>query len=159
MEVLIELDRRIQKLENRLNNLINYGVILSVDYTKSTAIVDFQNGISTPELPFLQAPNTWNPLKVGDQVVVIAFNGIIEQGFIVPKLYKTGEALGTEENTFVLKFAEGEINYKEGVITINSSAKIVLQDESGDGVVCKNHLCAFTGTPHMQGSSKIKGAL
>lgn len=159
MEALIELDKRIQQLENQMNNMVNYGLITEINYAESTAIVDFLNGIQTPYLPFLQQPNTWNPIKLDDQVTVIAFNGIIEKGFIIPKLYKIGEALGSENNTFVLKFAEGNINYKDGVITINSSAKIVLQDESGDGVVCKNHLCAFTGSPHPQGSSKIKGAL
>lgn len=50
-----------------------------------------------------------------------------------------------------------------GNATVNATAKttingleVILTDGASGGVVCKNHVCAFTGGPHPQGSLTVK---
>lgn len=175
MEALIELDKKLQALENKMNNLIQYGIVDEVDYNNATAVVDFRNGAKSPFLPFLQQPNTWAPISKGEQVVVIAPYGYLQQGFIIPQIYPQGKAPDNDEKSFVIDFATGNLQYKNDEIKlqgaksiilqatdtvyIQGNTKVVLQNEDGGGVVCKNHLCSFTGVAHPQGSTNIKGSL
>ncbi len=39
-----------------------------------------------------------------------------------------------------------------------SGSSVILNDDKGGGVVCQNHLCAFTGAPHPEASSTVSGA-
>lgn len=110
--------------------------------------------------------------------MILAKNGNIAQSVALPSLYK-GNIAGVEDE-WRLVFEHGEITYKEGELNIKSSSKlnietedanikassvkvdaenIIIAGEDGGGVVCQNHICSFTGGPHPQGSSKIKGAM
>lgn len=158
INALTELDKRLTKLEEQQANLIRYGKISEIDYVLGVARVDFQNGIISPFIPYCQVPNIFIPLLVDDQVLVIAPMGELEKGLIIPKIYLQNTSLGSTEDEFIIKLNEGEIRYDGAVLTIKGNTKIVIQDETGGGVVCQNHLCSFTGAMHPQGSSKVKGA-
>ncbi len=144
---MYKLLERITTLEKKQKNMVQYGIIKEVDLGICKAIVSFNAEAESPSLPFLQSPNAWNPIKIGDQVIVISPSGDIEQGFIIPLIYKAGEAPSTEAEKIVLT---------GGTVEVTADTKIILGDGSGGGVVCKNHLCSFTGAPHPQGSSLVE---
>lgn len=161
-------------LKRQIANLIRQGTIKSVDLANNSVVVDFRDKTYSPKLPYLvnssgNAKVYFVP-QVGDQVIVLSPNGAIENGICIPSLYK-GNVSGVSDE-WRLEFAEGSITYKQGKITINANTEIdvtspkvnvksdniILGDESGGGVVCQNHTCAFTGGPHPMGSTKVKGA-
>ena len=166
--------RRIVRIEEQVNNIVRFGVIKEV-LLGNNVIVDLGNNLETPELPYLI--NSSGNAKVyfaaqkGDQVMVIAKAGSLHQAVVVPSIYKENVEVSSEE--WRLEFASGSILYKAGKLEIKCEAEvtiesakatikadqIILGDDSGGEVVCKNHTCSFTGAPHTLGSSKIKGAM
>jgi len=179
---MLNLINKVTALEKKLENIVQYGVIKEVDTANSLVIADLGNNLTSPKLPYL-VNNSGNASvyfvpKIGDQVIVISPSGNIEHGFIIPSIYK-GTVAGTEDE-WRLKFKHGEITYKAGELKIITDSKlyietkeaelkaknakvdaesIVLAGEDGGGVVCQNHICSFTGGPHPEASSKIKGAI
>ena len=171
---MLDLYKRVKQLEHKLNNVISFGTIKEV-LLGNNVIVDLGNNLETPELPYVI--NSSGNAKVyfaaqkGDQVMVIAKGGSLHQAVVVPSIYKENVEVGAEE--WRLEFASGSILYKAGKLEIKCEAEvtiesakatikadqIILGDDSGGEVVCKNHTCSFTGAPHTLGSSKIKGAM
>ena len=166
--------KRIVKLEEQVNNMVRFGKIKEI-LNGNLVIVDLGNDLQSPKLPYLvnssgNATVYFVP-KIGDQVVVIAKGGSLHQGLVIPSIYK-GDVNG-DEDEWRLEFAKGSIIYKEGKLDIKSdteiniespkanikSDQIILGDDSGGEVVCKMHTCSFSGGPHINGSSKIKGAM
>ena len=166
--------KRIVKLEEQVNNIVRFGTIKEV-LVGNNVIVDLGNGLETPALPYLinssgNAKVYFAP-KVGDQVMVIAKAGSLHQAVVIPSIYSGDVTVEQEE--WRLEFASGSILYKAGKLEIKCESdvtiespkatikadQIILGDDSGGEVVCKNHTCSFTGAPHTLGSSKIKGAM
>lgn len=164
MNKFLEYLKRIFKLEEKVNNIIRFGTIKEVDGGNNLVVVDLGNKTESPKLPYLvnssgNATVYFVP-KIGDQVILFSKNGEISQGFIVPAIYK-GNVAGVDDE-WRLEFASGSINYKEGRLEIKANTEIqldapkaVLAGETGGGVVCQNHLCSFSGTPHPEGSTKV----
>lgn len=42
----------------------------------------------------------------------------------------------------------------KGTMTVKGT-KVIMNDETGGGVVCQNHVCSFTGSPHPQASTTV----
>lgn len=171
MDVAIE----VLKLKALVANIVKQGTIKSVDLSNNNVVVDFGDKTYSPNLPYL-VNNSGNAKvyfvpQVGDQVIVLSPNGAIENGICIPSIYK-GNISGVSDE-WRLEFAEGSIAYKLGKIVLTANTeldiitqtanvkaqKVVLGDETGGGVVCKKHLCAFTGTPHPQASSAVEAKL
>lgn len=51
----------------------------------------------------------------------------------------------------------GDANITAGGDVTLDGASIAMNGGASGGVVCKNHACAFTGSPHPQGSTTISG--
>ncbi len=166
MNKFIEFIKRIFKLEERVNNIIHFGVIKEVDISSNLVVVDLGNSLESPKLPYLVS-SSGNAMvyfvpKIGDQVMVLSPNGEITKAVAMPSIYKGNVAVTEKE--WRLEFDEGSIKYDAGKITITANTevkvdalKIVLAGEDGGGVVCQNNLCSFTGAFHPEGSTKVLG--
>lgn len=166
---------RIFKLEERVNNIIRFGIIKEVDISSNLVVLDLGNNLESPKIPYLvnssgNASIYFTP-KIGDQVMVLSQNGDITNAVAMPSIYK-GNISGVNDE-WRLEFSQGKITYKEGKLEIKAdtqvniespkanikSDQIILGDDSGGEVVCKMHTCSFTGGSHVMGSTKIKGAM
>lgn len=167
--------QKLVKLEEKVNSIVRFGTILEIDLENNLVIVDLGNNLQSPKLPYLvncsgNARVYFVP-KIGDQVIIISKGGSLHQGIVIPSMY-IGNVTGISDE-WRLEFESGSITHINGVLNISSnqevnitspkatiaSDQIILGDDSGGEVVCKMHTCAFSGTPHVSGSSKIKGAM
>ena len=152
-DTLAFLDQRIQSLEQKVSNMMLYGIVADVNHVYTSVIVDFKNGAFSPSLPFLQQPNNWNPVKIGDQVVVFSPNGNIQHGFVIPKIYLTGQAPDIAPDSFVIKFDYGKIVFKEGNLLLETSANMLIQNKVNEKIT--NSILCENGNITMDVSSKI----
>lgn len=53
--------------------------------------------------------------------------------------------------------AKGNATVEATATTTINGLQVILTDGASGGVVCQSHVCAFTGGPHPQGSTKILG--
>lgn len=141
-DTLALLDQRVQNLEQKVSTMLLYGIVAEVNHVYATAIVDFKNGAFSPSLPFMQQPNNWNPVKIGDQVVVFSPNGNIQHGFVIPKIYLNGQVPDIAPDSFIIKFDYGKIVFKDGDLTLETSANMIIQnkvkDEITNSITCEN---------------------
>lgn len=152
-DILSLLDQRVQNLEQKVSNLMSYGIVADVNHVYTTVIVDFKNGVLSPSLPFLQQPNNWNPVKVGDQVVVFAPNGNIQHGFVIPKIYLNGQVPDIAPDSFVIKFDYGKIVFKNGDLLLETSANLILHNKVDDKIT--NSITCENGNITVDAISKI----
>lgn len=112
------------------------------------------------------------PPVVGEQVLVVKFEDSgLYLAFSIPPIirdaksnvesrtYSDGTTISYDTDTHELKVnAKGTITIvcKKAIIKSDS---IDLGDEGGGGVVTTQCICPFTGSPHPQGSNKIKAVL
>ena len=79
-----------QDPEQQVGEAIQYGVIASVDYANATCTVTLGD-LTTGELPWVAqragAARIWSPPSVGEQCVVLAPEGDLENGLVVVGLY------------------------------------------------------------------------
>lgn len=79
-----------QDPEQQVGEAIQYGVIASVDYANATCTVTLGD-LATGELPWVAqragAARIWSPPTVGEQCVVLAPEGDLENGLVVVGLY------------------------------------------------------------------------
>ncbi len=165
--MLERIQKELKELKQRLEDTLRYGVVKKVDKASLKVIVDLGNSLESPMLSYF-APSTGNATlytlpKVGDQVLIVAPNGSIEQAIVFPSIYKQGQ---DNSNDFALTFNKGSIEYKDGTLTLKANTKLIVESKNvelagldGGGVVCKNSLCAFTGAFHPDASSKVKAGL
>jgi phage baseplate assembly protein V len=96
-------------LARRLANIIRLGQIFAVDYEAAKARVKIGN-LETDWLPWITANSSttknWNPPEIDEQVIVLSPCGELNQGVILPSLYRSN----TPENSGDIKsvtFADG----------------------------------------------------
>lgn len=80
----------IAEIERRLSNLSRIGTIAEADYSKALVRV-LADGFTTEWLPWITRRaggdiDWWAP-EVGEQVLVIAPSGLMEDAFVIPALY------------------------------------------------------------------------
>lgn len=81
----------------------------------------------------------------------------ITDAVAIPGLFPQGNNLGPDAENLKIKYKGSEIAIKKnGDVTIDGPNVLVNGGGSG-GVVCASHVCAFTGSPHPQGSTTFKG--
>ena len=66
---------------------------------------------------------------------------------------KGGAKVTAKDNVEVVCDGDAVVEAK-GTMTVKG-LKVVMNDETGGGVVCQNHLCSFTGSPHPQASTTV----
>lgn len=112
------------------------------------------------------------PPVVGEQVLVVKFEDSgLYLGFSIPPIqtdapsnaesitYSDGTTISYDTDTHELK-----VNAKDTITIVCKKAiiksdSIDLGDEGGGGVVTTQCICPFTGSPHPQGSNKVKAVL
>lgn len=93
MTPLLEILARIAELERKLINVVRIGVIEEIDYTTALAKVRLEPNLLTTGLPWTtrraHTENEWWAPEVGEQVVVLAPAGELNQGVIDRSLHQT----------------------------------------------------------------------
>lgn len=84
------MNPEITELERRLSNLIRIGTVSGADYGRAKVRVDC-DGLTTNWLPWITRRaggdiDWWTP-EVGEQVVVMAPSGLLEDAFVLSALY------------------------------------------------------------------------
>ena len=84
----------IAEIERRLSNLARIGTIAEADYKKALVRVK-SDGFTTEWLPWITRRaggdiDWWAP-EVGEQVLVIAPSGLMEDAFVIPALYSNSK--------------------------------------------------------------------
>ncbi len=96
-------------LARRLANIIRLGQIFAVDYEAAKARVKIGN-LETDWLPWITANSgknkNWNPPEIDEQVIVLSPCGELNQGVILPSLYR-GLAPENSSNIKSITFADG----------------------------------------------------
>jgi phage baseplate assembly protein V len=186
---LIDIYDRIKKLETFVAELSRAGVIESLDYTAKTVEVKLDdNLIVTVQWPAEIGNNftRWTPLRVGTQVSIFRHQGAEDQFSISGMFFSTeitsaNNAEDIDEITFndgtVISYnstdsamaitvkgklnitTDGDTNITAIGKAIVNGSEVIVSDGAAGGVVCQSHLCAFTGSPHPQGSSTFKGPM
>lgn len=91
----------------RISNLLRVGTIESVDLESARAVARLNDDLSTPELPWLVARAheeiVWDAPAVGEQVIVLAPMGDLEQAVILGGIYSNGFPAPSSEASKTLR--------------------------------------------------------
>lgn len=103
----------VTELDRRISNLIRFGVIDQADYTLGKVRVK-AGDILTGWIPWLTQSAgldaTWQAPEVGEQVVILAPSGELNQGVVLAGLYQTAypQPVSSVEKTHA-KFKDGAV--------------------------------------------------
>jgi phage baseplate assembly protein V len=100
-------------VEQMAGEVVQLGVVASVDPAAATCTVRLGD-LVTGELPWLAARagalRTWSPPSVGEQVVVLAPEGDLDNGVVLPGLYSDANAAPAADPQIVhLEFEDGAV--------------------------------------------------
>jgi phage baseplate assembly protein V len=106
------MNPELAEIERRLSNLIRVGTVAEVDTGRARVRIDCA-GLTTDWLPWLTRRaggdiDWWAP-EVGEQVVIFAPSGLIEDAFVLPALYSDSRAepeSSLEKHT--IRYANGD---------------------------------------------------
>lgn len=172
-------------LEAAMKKMMQIGVVVEADYSKKLVRVQFDGLKSAWLRWGVQRAGgdvSWWAPEVGEQVLVMFPYGDESQGIVVSTLYSDSvPAPASTPDKQLMKFKDGStIEYDraakklainlmgdmrvdlKGTATIKvigdatvDAASITLNGGNNGGVVCQQHVCAFTGSPHPQGSDEV----
>lgn len=110
------------ELDRRISNLIQLGHIHKVDGTKASVKI---GEIITDTLPWVvtRAGVTWWVPEVGEQVVVLAPSGELNQGVILAGLYSQNHPAPSDDpNEQVIQYPDGtKLTYNNHNLTIDAN--------------------------------------
>ncbi len=124
----LEESYQLGELARKLSNIIRIGQIVKVDYLKAKATVKMGD-IETDYLPWITnhagAARNWAPLSIGTQVIVLAPDGELNRGVILPSLYRNlYPAPANTENQYTIHFADGStIEYDKDTKSLSLDIK------------------------------------
>lgn len=161
----------IAHLSRIIENMIRIGTVLEVDLTKLRCRVKSGDLVTDwLRMPSRRAGHTrkWDPLTVGEQVMVISPSGVIEGGFVIPlgifsDAITPPSASGDVELTAYPDGAVVSYNYNTSelsitgikMLNIRASADVSIIND-GDAVVnCKGALNATAGGKAVIKANKI----
>jgi phage baseplate assembly protein V len=113
-------------LARRLANIIRIGQLFAIDYKSAKARVKIGN-LETDWLPWMTAnsgANTnWNPPEIDEQVIILSPCGELNQGVILPSLYRSN-APENSGNIQSVIFADGsKISFDKASGSLNLDLK------------------------------------
>lgn len=161
----IELGKRVSELYRRINNMIRVGVVIDVNYQTARARVQIGE-ISTGFLPWtVPSTTTWFPLQQGEQVIVLAPNGDLGFGIIIPSLYQTAKPAPSSDDSEIAILANikqtGDIEQTGNINTtgkIESDGTITAKGEiTGNGKKLSAHTHNFQYVGAGQGATPQSG--
>ncbi|KAF0115497.1 MAG: Baseplate assembly protein V [Hyphomonadaceae bacterium] len=115
--------------EDVLSELIQFGVIHSVDYANAAAIVTIGD-VQTPQIPWLERAGwikSFVPPHAGEQVLVLVPNGDMMGAVIIGGLFSNINPAPAQNQTLTIKSDDGlNIQYdpQTGALAINSPGPI-----------------------------------
>jgi phage baseplate assembly protein V len=100
------------ELERRLSNLIRIGTVSDADYKRAKVRVDC-DGLTTDWLPWIthrahRDIDWWAP-EIGEQVVIMAPSGLLEDAFVFSGLYSDNHPEPeSDPDKHVIRYANGD---------------------------------------------------
>lgn len=122
------------ELERRLSNLARLGTIAEADYSKALVRVR-SDGFTTEWLPWITRRaggdiDWWAP-EVGEQVLVIAPSGLMEDAFVIPALYSNSKPEPEQSpDRHTTRYANGDVvthDRSDGSWFIQCAGEITVQ--------------------------------
>lgn len=128
--------QRLESLERAVANMVRVGVVKSVQSDKAVVTI---GGNETAPIPWMVArangTREWSAPAIGEQVVVLAPGGVIEDAFIGGALYQDKfAALSSNQNKHIQRYANGatiEHDDNSGDLTFNMLGNITFKTPLG----------------------------
>ncbi len=120
----------LRDLQRRLSNMIRRGCIHSVDFKKTPprVRVEYSKGAVTAWLPFVSNRassecSTWDPLSVGERVVIFSESGDLNCGMVISALNcSDNPAPSSDPYVHVTRYSDGtQIDYNRKSHKLNVS--------------------------------------
>ena len=111
-------------LGRRLANIIRIGTIFEIDFETAKARVIIGD-LTTDWLPWINsnsgANNSWNPPEIDEQVIILSVSGELNQGVILPSLYKNNapENSGNIQSTTFKDGSKITFDHSSGNLDLN----------------------------------------
>ncbi len=107
-------DYILRDLQRRLSNLVRRGRVHSVDFSQMPprCKVEYAKGAVTAWLPFVSFAagancSTWEPISVGEQVIILAESGDLNLGIVIPSLHcSDNPPPATDSDTHMIKYGD-----------------------------------------------------
>ena len=135
----------VTELERRAADMVKTGRVVEADYAKGLVRVgigdpeDDEGYVKTGWLPMSHGrSNEWNPLKVGEAVVIVSEGGDLPNGVVVPASIHNEDnpAPGDRGDLWRKKFADGSVvEYDEGAGAMKLTGKTNFEASVGDASV------------------------
>jgi len=163
---MIELEKRMKALEERLNSMVQVGTVTEVI---GGAVRVELNGHASHELPVLfprtQTDKFFAMPDVGEQVVCIFLPIGLEQGFVLGAIYSDEDEPPAEGSHLThITFGDGSVMEYDrtahklsidvkGPVAVTATGDVtvdgpIVKLNKGKGVVTGECICHFTGNPH-----------
>ncbi|MCT8824629.1 phage baseplate assembly protein V [Glaesserella parasuis] len=146
----------------RLDNLLRLGTIAEVDYANATARVK-AGGITTDFLPWITLRagdvQTWSPVSVGEQVLILAVSGEFNSGIILAGVYASN-APNQSKDEFSIHFPDGCViryNHASGHLSVENCKTATIQ--ATQSITADTPSLTCTGDVTIQGSLTVQGAI
>lgn len=135
-----ELNYIVRDLQRRQANMIRRGRVHSVDFSQSPprVRVEYAKGAVTAWLPWVSgrasksSRSDWEPLAVGEQVIILSESGELAAGVVIPSLPDASSPVpSTSPDEHVSRYADGtEVIYNRAkhkfTITLGSDGDVEL---------------------------------
>ena len=122
---------RVNDLGRRLANIIRIGTIFEIDFEAAKARVKIGD-LETDFLPWVNSNsgnnNSWNPPEMDEQVIVLSPSGELNQGVILPSLYKnnTSDELANIQSVTYKDGSKVSFDHDAGSLTLDLQGSLNL---------------------------------
>lgn len=126
-------------------NIVRTGTISAVDYSAAAPRVRVKTGeLETNWIPWLEyragTTKTWNPLTVGEQVIVFSPNGSLDEGFVLGAINSNNNpAPSSNRNHHMTRYPDGATfvyNHNTSTLSISGVSSINLNIGSSININC-----------------------
>jgi phage baseplate assembly protein V len=145
-----DIDLIISDMQRRLANMIRRGKVHSVDFSQTPprVCVEYAEGAVTGWLPFtgsrqsVASKSTWEPLAIGEGVVIFSESGELALGVVMPSVPDaTNFPPSVSPNEHVTKYEDGTlIKYDRAAhkLTVDVVGDVLLKSGKTVNVDCKD---------------------
>ncbi|EGQ8056468.1 phage baseplate assembly protein V [Vibrio alginolyticus] len=147
----------VRDLQRRMANMIRRGRVHSVDFEQSPprVKVEYEKGAVTGWLPWIsgresnQHRTDWEPLAIGEQVIILSESGDLSAGVVLPSLPDaTSPVPSTSPDEHVSRYEDGT------TFTYNRKTHTLSIDVQGDA----NLHTTGNVTAHIEGTADVTAA-
>ena len=155
----------INDLGRRLANIIRFGTIFEIDFEEAKARVKIGD-LETDFLPWVNSNsgsnNSWNPPEMDEQVIILSPSGELNQGVILPSLYKSN-ASDELPNIQSITYKDGSkvtFDHDAGNLTLDLQGDLSLDIKGGATikVIGDAQIEAANSTIKVSGDAEVEAA-